>query len=439
MDFFEKVCNNCGVMKEMMTILLTDLWGIAIVSGSILGLFGLGEFLRRTKDFEVESTRKLSHIGAGFVIMTFPWLFQSPLTVAFLSSNFFLILLIGKKTNLLSSVHNVDRQTGGAFYYPIAVFIVFWMSKGDPLLFCLPMAVLAIADAGAALVGKKIGARTYIVYDDSRSFEGSLTFFVLALTISIALLGVSGRPGWPEMILVALAIALFTTTLEGVSILGTDNILVPYGGFLVLERSLRLGLEDLSGWFEGMLLSTAVIAFTWQRTGLTEAGALSIFLAGSLAWALGGWFWSAPLLSLYLMFLGLIFISGFQPKKGHTDLKDIIPTIFGALIVILLYGHFLDESLFIPYLTALCSGGAIAMGNFANNRKWTLFPSVLFGAISPVLPLLFFQIKIPLLKIGFSITIGIICFLILKKTSFIGRRLIATLMASAFAWSLSNI
>ena len=146
-------------MSFLLTILLRDLFGIIVVSSSIVALFVVGEYLRRRHSVVVEQTRKLSHFGAGLVIMTFPWLFTSHWTVAFLSFNFFLLLWFGKTMGFLDSVHSVERTTGGAYYYPMSVFVVFWLAKGDPLLFCLPLAILAIADAGAALVGKKLGKR----------------------------------------------------------------------------------------------------------------------------------------------------------------------------------------------------------------------------------------------------------------------------------------
>ena len=53
---------------------------------------------------------------------------------------------------------------------------------------------------------------------------------------------------------------------------------------------------------------------------------------------------------------------GYKPEPGHTDLEDVLPTVFGALIIILLFSHFQEDSLFIPYLTALSAGGAYRIG-----------------------------------------------------------------------------
>jgi phytol kinase len=251
-----------------------------------------------------------------------------------------------------------------------------------------------------------------------RSLEGSLTFFVLAFSLSILFFTIAQEPGWPEMLLIALLLALMTTALEGISILGLDNILIPYGGFLLLERSLRMGLDDLAGWFEGMLITSAIILFSWKRIGLTEAGALSIFIAGSFAWALGDWFWSIPLLSLYLLFFVLVEVYKRLPSPTMQDkrysLEDILPTVLGALIFILLFAHFQEDSLLIPYITAL----------------------MVLGAITPTLPFLLMKAPFPYWKILLSSFIGVLIFYILRRSPLIGRRLLATLLAGALAWAI---
>lgn len=428
-------------MKEIITTVTDDIIGISIISVWIVALFILSEYLKRVKNLEAEKTRKLVHFGAGPIILSFPWIISSPHTVGFLCIVFFLMLVIGKKTGWLSGVHSVERDTSGAFLYPFAVWLCFYISEGDSLLFCLPIAILAVADAGAALIGKKHGQHKYTVYDGIRSLEGSLTFFVIAFSLSILLFTLFQKPGWPEMLLVALLLAIMTTALEGISILGLDNILIPYGGFLLLERSLRMGLNELSGWFEGMLISSAVVLFSWRRVGLTEAGALSIFISGSFAWALGEWYWSVPLLTLYALFVLLVVFSkkiespSLQGKKY--TLEDILPTVLGALIFILIFAHFQDDSLLIPYLTALSSGGAIALGRFGLNRRLMALPLMFLGAITPTLPFWINKTPFPYSTIITSSIFGVLVFYILRRSPLIGRRLLATLIAGVVAWTIS--
>ncbi len=165
----------------MWTEILADAPAAAGISAAILLLFGAAEVIGRTTDVPTEYTRKLTHVGAGVVVISFPWLITSPWTVGILAIAFLGILVIGRATGQLSSVHGVERKTSGAYYYPFAVLGTFWLAKGDPLLYCVPIAVMALADTVAALVGKRRGAIHYKVFDNSRTLEGSLCFFGMAL------------------------------------------------------------------------------------------------------------------------------------------------------------------------------------------------------------------------------------------------------------------
>ena len=136
----------------MLEELQSDALSAAFISTAILVLFTTGELLHRRRGVRVELTRKLSHVGAGAIVLTFPWVLSSPWTVAMLCVAFGGLLAFGKITGLLSSVHSVERRTGGAYYYPLAVIGTFWLSAGDPLLFCIPIAVMALADTAAALL-----------------------------------------------------------------------------------------------------------------------------------------------------------------------------------------------------------------------------------------------------------------------------------------------
>ncbi len=420
-----------SLIAALQEALLSDWQGAAVVAISIVALFATGELLRRAFAVETEYTRKLSHLGAGAIVIAFPWLIHEVLTVAVLAGAFFVLLAVGKATHLLESVHGVERRTSGAFYYPLSVLGLFWLSDGDALLYCAPIAVLAVADTGAALVGKRTGKRRYQVMDGARSVEGSLTFFALAFSLVLTCLALSGRPGWPELLLVTLVTAVMSTAAEAISVRGADNLFIPYACFLVLERTLRLGLADLSGWIEGMILSLTVLVLSWSRGGLTEAGGLTVFIVGTLAWALGGVAWTLPLAALYSLFLAVIP----DDDSQQTDMVEVFPATVGSMIVLLLFGHFEDPTLFIPYLATLAAAGAIAMQRMAIRRRWPQLPMGISGAIAPALPVLLVEPDIPMLHIVAAAAAGVVAFWALARTGFVGRRLLASLLAGALAWA----
>lgn len=435
----QRSCVKVSAMITAGTIveaLAKDGLGAALIASGIVVLFVTSEFLARRRQWQTEYTRKLTHLGAGVIVLCFPWLLHSTITVAVLAMAFGGLLLLGRWTGQLGSVHNVERRTSGAYFYPVAVFSLFWLSDGNPLLYCPSIAVLAISDTGAAIVGKSRGHNVYKVMDGIRSVEGSLAFFALTFGILVASLTIAGEPGWPEMLLVALVVSIVTTATEAVSVRGADNLFVPYACFLILERTLRLGLADLSHWFEGMIVTLAAVVMTWQRSGLTEAGGILVFVLGTLAWALGGMQWMLPLAFLYLFFVLFIPNDAPQNQAQDTDLHHVFPTTAAALIVLLAFGHFEDDSLFVPYLTTLSAGGALSMKKLARHHPWPVVSLILLGAMAPLLPVAV-QTPEPLLVGVLILSIAsVIPFEILKRTPFVGRRLLAALLCGAIAWQL---
>lgn len=425
---------NCVREKAVLTMLdaiIHDAQGALLISIGIVALFAIGESLHRVARVRVELTRKFTHVGAGMIVLSFPWVIESPWTVLALSVSFGGLLVAGKMTGLLSSVHNVERRTSGAYFYPVAVFGTFWLSKGDPLLFCVPIAVMALADTAAALVGQRIGEFHYRVFDNKRSVEGSLGFFGFALAVCMAGMALAGEPGWPAMFIVALVAAIMATATEAISVRGADNLFIPYTCFLVLDRTLRLGLRDLSGWIEGMMLALLILVSTYRVAALTPAGGVTVFVVVTLAWALGGLPWLLPLATLYLLYI----LTAPRDSDIRADLDEVFPTTVGSMVVVLAFGHFDDPDLFVPYLATLTASGAIALGRMAKMRGWPMIPLGLSGAMTPLIPVLAYEQTVPLPALALATAAGSLAFAALAKTEFTGRRMVSSLLAGAVAWA----
>ena len=79
--------------------------------------------------------------------------------------------------------HRVERATFGELYFPLSVAWLFWLTCGDdPLLFVIPILMLTLADAAAAVVGARYGLTPYI--GAGKSLEGSAAFAVVAFSAS---------------------------------------------------------------------------------------------------------------------------------------------------------------------------------------------------------------------------------------------------------------
>lgn len=410
-----------------------DAVGAVAIATAILVLFVVAEVWKRARDVPTEWTRKLTHLGAGAVVMTFPWLITSPWTCLLLAGAFGGLLVLGKMTGLLSSVHDVERRTQGAFLYPLAVLGIFVLSESDPLLFCVPLAIMAVADTGAALVGKGAQGVRYRVLDGERSLEGSVTFFGIAFGIVAAGLALAGRPGWPEALLVCLVVATLTSCVEAVSVRGSDNVLIPYAAWLVLHATLALGLEALQPWVLGMLYTLAILAATWRKADLTVAGGLTLFLLGSLSYAAGGWTWLLPPTALYAMFLVA------KVPRGEADIDDVFATASGSLVITLCFVHTGAERLMMPFLVTLSASGAILARQLVKNHAARRtgegplsFLAMPVGAVVPLLPSAGDWELWSVVMVGGML--GVLLFGLIERAHFRGRRLVASLTVGALAW-----
>ncbi len=276
-----------------------------IVSGVLLLLFAAGETWRRRWNPPTEWTRKLVHVGGGVVAAPFPWLFRWHWTVLALGAAFAVIIVGTKRLGLLGSVHAVERRSEGGLYYPVAIYLLFALAGGQPVFYLISLMVLGVSDTVAALTGTEYGRRIYAVESDHRSLEGSGAFFLatfFAVHLPLLLLTDTGRAA---TVLVAAQIALTVTILEGISVGGSDNVVVPLATFFMLRGMTELPAPVLAAQLAAQLVVTVlVLALAWRYGFLAKSSAMGLALVVYGAYALGGAEWTiAPALAV-LVFVG---------------------------------------------------------------------------------------------------------------------------------------
>lgn len=269
-----------------------ELGRAAVVGAAFLAIFGAAEAWRRIARPPVELTRKLVHVGGGLVVMTFPWVFTSRWTVLGLAAAFAFLLWGSRRVGLLRSVHGVERTSEGALCYPLAVVMLFTVGFERPVLYVIAVLVLVVADTAAALLGSAYGRTTYFVEQDRRSFEGSVSFFVTTfLSVHLPLL-LATDVSRGVSVLLALHVALVATLLEGVSLRGTDNLMVPLATYYLLVRLapepvpvLAVHLAVLSS--SAVLLGVLCLKSRLMRTSGVMSSALffyAVYLLAGLGW-----------------------------------------------------------------------------------------------------------------------------------------------------------
>lgn len=251
---------------------------VGLAFGSVCVLLGLMAVVKKAaaaNNLSAELQRKLVHVGTGLYALSLPWLFPDRWPVYMLVVLTIIVMLILRLPSVASAgigstLHGVDRRSYGDMLLAVAVGLCLFFAEDDMVLYVLPIAILTLADAAAALAGTTYGRRFFRVEDGQKSLEGCVVFFVTALLLSMICL-MAMTPYLPiNIILLSLMIAGFGTLVEAVSWRGFDNLFLPLGilVFLASHGERDIGeLVSLTALFAATLVGFRAVA---PLVGLTN-------------------------------------------------------------------------------------------------------------------------------------------------------------------------
>lgn len=345
--------------------------GIGLVLAALGGLMGSLRVYQRFGSPHPELVRKLLHMGMGLTTLSFPWLFTEAWPVLLLAGLSIVGLLsvrvIGYLQDRLGSVlGGVKRVSLGEVYFPLAIALLFLLyQRGDvsdarlrTMLYCIPILLLTLADAAAALIGVGYGRVHYATSEGVKSAEGSLAFFLCAFFVVHIPLLLFTDTGREETLLIALLLAALATMFEAIAWRGLDNLVLPLVSFLLLKIYVAMPVHDLVM----RLLVTAVmmigLVMYGSRTTLAGSALLGALLVGYVSWALGGWHWLLPPL---IVFFGYTMLS--PPTEANSrrihDVHAVLCVSSAGLIWLFLY-RLLDRPEFLfPFTLAFAAHLAI--------------------------------------------------------------------------------
>lgn len=244
---------------------------ILMAFGSVLVLLALMMLIRKfahVAGLNSEVQRKLVHIGTGLYALTFPWLFPDRWPVYMLIAITLIVMMFLRlptvaKFGIGSTLHGIERKSYGDILLAISIGVCFFLAQGNALQYVLPIAVLTLADAAAALAGTIYGTKKFQVEESHKSVEGSAVFFVITLLISvICMMLLSGLPT-ANILALSLMIAAFGTLVEAQSWRGFDNLFLPLGLLVFLAVHSVSSLADLAvlaGMFFSIIIAFRMVA-----------------------------------------------------------------------------------------------------------------------------------------------------------------------------------
>jgi uncharacterized protein (TIGR00297 family) len=265
------------------------------------------ELLRKHFHLSAEVTRKFVHVTVGVIIFFAPKLFQSAFIPLILSVAAVLAMTIAVQTGLLVSLHGTSRFSYGTVFYPLSflvLILLFWNSH--PEIISLSMVCLALGDATAAMVGESFrNVQEYRLTSDKKSVEGSVAMFIasfVCLFCGMLILNLSIFYSVDALILIAIVAACIATAWEALSSKGLDNFTIPLSVALVLSWYFHPSpLQDSHQFTIGVLLAFCIAVSSYYFRFLSASGSVATFLLASTIYGLGGWQWTIPILTFFIL------------------------------------------------------------------------------------------------------------------------------------------
>ncbi|MCC5847666.1 MAG: hypothetical protein JJU29_06175 [Verrucomicrobia bacterium] len=349
-----------------------DLWAAAGIIFGFLTILALAEISRKFWHLSPESSRKIVHVGGGLLTLPLPWLVSSPYVVMGLAAASSLLLFAGRKLKTLKSIHSVDRRTGGSEYFPLAIALLFILSLDQKWLYLASMLVLAVADAGAALIGSRHGRLRYWVEDDAKSVEGSLAFLLLAWpAILLPSLLLTDLP-LPILLPGTLIVALLVTGFEAISTGGTDNLFVPIGVCVILPKISAQPVEEIHYQLFSLLAMFLLGGgLAWRTRTFHAGGAMAILMFCYGAWTLASEHWAAaPLAGFVAYALGRRLLPARPEREQPVRVIIVFRTVVTALLLLIIANmHHLHEPLAPAFAMAVTAAILQSLWNHWQDRQ----------------------------------------------------------------------
>jgi phytol kinase len=312
---------------------------------------------------EPELVRKLFHIGGGLLGLSLPWLFDSLIPVLLTSGAIAALFIAMRKVPLLRDgvgqvLLGVKRNTVGEFCYIASICLLFWLTHGNTLLYSVPLLVLALADASAALIGEQYGMLPLHKRGDRKSYEGAAAFALTTFFCVHVPVLLSGQSGRVESLLIAAGVGVMVMMAEVAAWWGIDNIIIPLWTYMLLKSLLQMDATTMSTHLAFVLALALFMRFYRRHTTLGDDALFGATLWGYVVWIVGGWQWVLPPL------IQLVTYARFTAKTPQEHLLAfgfpvVLANIVGGFLWLLIYRQTDEARMLLPF--AACFGANLAI------------------------------------------------------------------------------
>jgi uncharacterized protein (TIGR00297 family) len=336
----------------------------------IIILIVISEIIRKRFNWPQEVTRKIVHIGVGFLLLLTPLLFETSMPLVCIAAFFSLFNYIALRNNLLPGIH-IDRNNFGTVYYAVSFLIlilIFW--DGFKIIIVAAMLVMAIGDAAAAIAGRSFkNVHHYILIHDRKSIEGSIVMLLVStLIIYITFLLYPSylvviHPSLGILLLISVLTGLVATAAEALGDKGNDNLSVPLVSAIILFFLMKGDNASILQFFLGMFFGIVFAYFSYKVKFLTASGAVITFILATFIFGFGGWAWTLPILTFFILSSSLSKFGKSESEKifekgSQRDHLQVLANGGIAGILIIFYTFYPSLTFYLLYLGALAAATA---------------------------------------------------------------------------------
>jgi phytol kinase len=372
--------------------------GILIVLSIMASAFVGLRLLEKYAAPHPEVLRKLMHILMGLVSVSFPWLFDRVWPVLVLAGGSLAALILVRSgvsitRSLRSVLHGVERTSWGELLFPVSVAIVFTLAKGDPLLYCVPILILALADAIAALAGIFYGVLRFKTLEGSKSIEGSIAFFLVTFICVYLSVSLFSDTGEKEAVLMGLLMGVLVMMFEAMAWRGLDNLFIPVASFALLQSYLAMdGMALLSRLIVILLLWLFLLVWR-RRSTLDDSALIGAALIAYMAWAVGDLYWLLAPVAVFVIATLLTRRADFAGRRKVHTIYALLGITGPGLVWLTLHRSLDSNDLLFAYTVAFATQMTMLGVSRAHQRLphlpvFRLAPAILQGYLVLILPFL---------------------------------------------------
>lgn len=358
---------------------------IVTVLSELIGLEGI---------INRELSRKLPHIIAGIIAAFSVVIIESKLVLLVYGCLSIIVTYLLVQFDILKTIRESQSKSWGMFFLPVAyTFLILFLFPINKEIIFLSMILFGIADSAAAIVGEFSTHNYFYLTSDRKSIIGSVIFF--CITLFILILFFAGIIQFErltniffslnDIIYFSLATSLILTVIEAISSRGSDNFFIPVFAAILLYIFIQSpNPEFVEQFITGVFFALLVALISIRFKFLTLNGSAATFILASFIFGLGGWKWSLPIMTFFILssLLSKIRkranedIESFFEKSGTRDYLQVIANGgIGGILVIYnqIFPNEVNYYIYIASLAAVCADTwATEIGTFRKRTTYNI-------------------------------------------------------------------